>query len=151
MATAFLNLQRNEALKRLGSLPELAILFLGGLLFGYALILVRPWHAIGGALLGVILVTVAALLLVFGRHVWFSWTLPAAVQIPAALSWSLFVSFRQKRQEQSAPAIVPAQPADAAAPTIVAVEGISRCCCRLGNCRRVRRPARHHPPALSQY
>jgi CHASE2 domain-containing sensor protein len=95
-ATAFLNLLRNEGLKRWGGRQEWLLVLLAGLTVGAAFCLMRPLLAGGVSVLA------AAFLLVLAfeaakHHFWFAWTVIAFAQIPAAIGWSLRCHFHRLR------------------------------------------------------
>jgi len=89
MATLFLNLMRGDWLTRLSPVTEFLVLTLAGLLFGFGLSLVRPWPAVGLALFGGLALAVLAVLLVWQKHIWFSWMVVSGAQIPCALGWAI--------------------------------------------------------------
>ena len=77
------------------------MLTLAGLLLGYGLSLVRPWPAVGLALLGGLGIAALAVLLVWQKHLWFSWMVVCGAQIPCALAWSvLSYTTRLNREKQ---------------------------------------------------
>jgi adenylate cyclase len=97
-AMSLLNLVRGDWLKRLGLAAELTILIAWGIFITTALMLVRPWPAIGLALLLGGLFAAAAILLALRAHVWFPWAIPVAAQMPLALMWAVgFESVRRRR------------------------------------------------------
>jgi len=87
-ATAFLNLLRNDGMKKM-PLNYQALIVAGiGLIFGALLALLRPLPAIGVAMIGVMgLMAFSADL--GNRHIWFAWPIAGLVQIPLALGWAL--------------------------------------------------------------
>jgi CHASE2 domain-containing sensor protein len=88
-ATAFLNLVRNDALRQLSPSAEAGLLVACGIVFGFGLVLWRPWIAVPMALGGALLTAGAALWFVSWRFVWFPWMVVVAVQVPFALLWSI--------------------------------------------------------------
>jgi adenylate cyclase len=87
-ATILLNLLRGDWLTRMAVNQETALIVLIGLLAG-GLGFLRP---IPATLLAVIVsagIACAACLLVWHERVWFAWLIPAAVQIPFGLVWSV--------------------------------------------------------------
>ena len=83
-ATTFLNLTRNDWLKRMSGPTELALLVLCGIGLGCGLSLTRPLPGLGVAALSALAVgAVACLLFWYGRF-WFSWLLIAGAQVPCA-------------------------------------------------------------------
>ncbi len=87
-ATAFLNLLRNDWLRRLPTTAEAALLVITGLIAGVGLIRYRPVVATGGALLAAVAVSVLAYLSFAHLLWWFPWLLIIA-QIFAALAWAV--------------------------------------------------------------
>lgn len=87
-ATILLNLLRGEWLTRLPTQWENVIIVLVGLLAG-ALAALRPSLAALSALLISLALACLACWLVWHRHVWFDWMVPAAVQMPLGLAWSV--------------------------------------------------------------
>ncbi len=93
-ATAFLNLLRNDGFVPVGDWTQAFVFLLTGLVCGTALPLLRPWPAAGvGAL--VILVCLVVTSQIAAHHVWFSWLIIAAVQVPTAFLWSLRGHFQR--------------------------------------------------------
>ena len=88
-ATMFLNLLRGEWLSRLSWPKECLLLAIAGLLLGYGLALFRPKVATSLAVLAFLMIGLGAILLVWQTHVWFSWMIIAAAQVPCALGWSV--------------------------------------------------------------
>lgn len=87
-ATAFLNLLRQDWLNRLSSNLEAAIVAAFGMLIGFALVHVRPWGAVGAAMIAALLVSVLAYLSFRHLLIWFPWAL-LVVQVFVALAWSV--------------------------------------------------------------
>jgi two-component system cell cycle sensor histidine kinase/response regulator CckA len=92
-ATEFLNLLREDWLKRPSPAAGIAILVLSTLLFGFGLLLVRPWVATAISLLGILAVVLVAGSFFTQKHLWFPWMIIVAVQIPCALLWSILFRF----------------------------------------------------------
>src|SRR5262249_7993420 len=88
-ATIFLNLIRGDWLSRLSWGTECLLLSLAGLVLGYGLAQARPMVATGLAALAFCLVMLAAVVLVWTTHLWFSWMVVAGAQVPCALAWSV--------------------------------------------------------------
>jgi hypothetical protein len=99
-ATAFLNLMHREWLTELSPLAEFTLVIGFGLLFGFGFILVRPWAAAGIGLIGIVVIATSALLLVWNKHIWFPWLIPAGVQIPFALAWTVLWNTRKLYHEK---------------------------------------------------
>jgi adenylate cyclase len=87
-ATILLNLLRGEWLTRIPAKWESAILVIIGLLAG-GLAALRPWIAALSALVVSLTITSLACWFVWHQHVWFDWLVPAAVQMPFGLAWSV--------------------------------------------------------------
>ena len=98
-ATAFLNLVRQDGLRRLSWRRELWLIIAAGLLFGGVLTLVRPMWAGGFALAGVAGMVVAAVQAA-QQHGWFGWTVVAFAQIPGALAWAWWRHFHRLKFEK---------------------------------------------------
>jgi len=88
-ATSLLNLVRSDWLTRLSVKKEMGIIIVWGLLTSIVLMLLRPWYAIGAALVLVALLVSVSILLPIRQHVWFAWTIPVAAQTPVALIWGV--------------------------------------------------------------
>ncbi len=114
-ATMFLNLLRNDWLRRLSGRSELGILLGVGALAGFGLMQRRPWIAALYAGLGALFAAALAYHF-FTQHWWFPWVIVVAVQIPVALaasviyqSFQLYVQGRLLEQtlaQHSSPALV---------------------------------------------
>lgn len=87
-ATVLLNLLRGEWLTRIPEKWEAAILIIVGLIAG-ALAALRPSLAVASALIVSFAITCLACWFVWHRHVWFDWMIPAAIQMPLGLVWSI--------------------------------------------------------------
>ena len=94
-ATQFLNLLRGDWLRRLSEKQEVTLILLFGLLLGFGLVLFRPLPATGIAGVVAILCTAAAFFLFQIHRIWFAWLLILAVQLPAALLWSVVYNSMQ--------------------------------------------------------
>ncbi len=88
VATAFLNLLRNDGMRQVPTAAQLAIILALGLAAGFGLALLRPLVAGGIALAAMLGLFLLALQLAQG-HWWFAWTIPAFVQIPLAWCWAV--------------------------------------------------------------
>jgi len=101
-ATSLLNLVRGDWLNRLNYRSELGIIIAWGVVAAVLLMVLRPWYAIGAAILMATLFTIVALLLPIRQHVWFAWTIPVVAQTPMALIWGVgyqyIVEARRSRQ-----------------------------------------------------
>jgi adenylate cyclase len=87
-ATVLLNLLRGEWLTRLPESQEILIIILAGAIAGL-LTAVRPFFAVLSALLASFGIVCLAFWCVWHQHVWFDWMVPAAVQMPLGLVWSI--------------------------------------------------------------
>jgi adenylate cyclase len=87
-ATVLLNLLRGEWLTRLPESQETLIIVLAGLVAGLMASL-RPFFAGFSALIASFAITALAFWCVWHQHVWFDWMVPAAVQMPLGLAWSV--------------------------------------------------------------
>src|SRR6185369_11485163 len=88
-ATSLLNLVRGDWLTRLILKKEMGIIIAWGIFASISLMLLRPWFAIGAAILMAALLTGFAMLLPIRQHVWFAWAIPVLVQTPIALIWGV--------------------------------------------------------------
>ena len=87
-ATILLNLLRGEWLTRISESQESIIIILAGLVAGL-MAAVRPFFAAFSALIVSFAITVLAFWSVWHQHVWFDWLVPAAIQMPLGLAWSV--------------------------------------------------------------
>jgi adenylate cyclase len=87
-ATILLNLLRGEWLTHLPSRWENIIIILVGLLAGL-LAALRPSFAVISALLISCAIACLACWFVWHRHIWFDWMVPAVIQMPLGLFWSV--------------------------------------------------------------
>jgi CHASE2 domain-containing sensor protein len=87
-ATAFLNLLRRDGLRQWGLAKQLLVIVITGMLLGAVLGLLRPRIASAAAALGIVICLLVAIEAA-QRGVWFSWTIMAFAQIPAALAFSI--------------------------------------------------------------
>jgi adenylate cyclase len=88
-ATGLLNLVRGDWLNRLNPRNELGIIVVWGAVVSVLLMLLRPWYAIGAAILLAALLTGFSMLLPIKQHVWYAWTIPVMAQTPVALIWGV--------------------------------------------------------------
>jgi adenylate cyclase len=88
-ATALLNLVRGDWLTRLKPGNELVIIIAWGAFVGVLLMLLRPWYAIGAAVMLAAAFAGFSMLLPIHQHVWFAWTIPVLAQTPIALIWGV--------------------------------------------------------------
>jgi adenylate cyclase len=101
-ATSLLNLVRGDWLTRLSLRNELAIIIIWGAFVTILLMVLRPWYAIGSAILMAALLAGVSILLPIHQHVWFAWAIPVLAQTPMALIWGVgyqyIVEARKSRQ-----------------------------------------------------
>jgi adenylate cyclase len=84
-----LNLLHGDWLTRLGSRKEAALVLVWGILVSGLLLTLRPWAAIGVAIVCIALIALFATVIHVHHHVWFCWLVPAGVQTPVAAVWSV--------------------------------------------------------------
>ncbi len=99
-AMSLLNLVRGDWLTRLNIRQELAIIIVWGTLTSILLMLLRPWYAIGAAVLMAALLTVLAILLPIREHLWFAWVIPVTAQTPMALIWGVGYQYVVERRRR---------------------------------------------------
>lgn len=87
-ANILLNLLRGEWLTRLPIHWENALVLAVGLLAGL-LAAFRPFLAVVAAATVSLAITIVACWSVWHQHVWFDWLVPAAIQMPLGLAWSV--------------------------------------------------------------
>ena len=100
-ANILLNLLRGEWLTRMSDRSEIMLLIAVGFFAGL-LAVVRPTFSIISALLVAIGIVCFACWTVWHQRVWFAWLIPAAIQIPAGLAWSIgsqYLLESRKRKE----------------------------------------------------
>ena len=104
-ATILLNLLRGEWLTRMPLTHEITLILVLGLIAG-GLALFRPPLAALFAALGALGIAGSACWLVWHERIWFAWLIPAAVQIPAGLIWSVgsqyFLESRRRKELRKA-------------------------------------------------
>jgi CHASE2 domain-containing sensor protein len=81
-ATMFLNLLRNDSLRRISPYTEFVLVVIAGIALGYGFSRLRPMHGIIAASIIVVLLFTAAIALLQTRGLWFNWLLIAVVQVP---------------------------------------------------------------------
>jgi hypothetical protein len=99
-ATAFLNLIRNESLTEFSPFTEFLLSLFVGAVFGFGLVLTRPWIGAAIAVAGFFLLGAVELYLVWNHFHWFPWLIHGVVQIPAALGWAALVNTRKVYHEK---------------------------------------------------
>ncbi|HEY2952278.1 MAG TPA: adenylate/guanylate cyclase domain-containing protein [Verrucomicrobiae bacterium] len=105
-ATTILNLLRHEWLQRLAPVWEIAVVVLWGSALGMGLMSLRPWHAGWVTVASSGLLAGASFYLQLHQRLWWCWFVPAAVQSPIALVWSVgyqyLVEARKRRKLRQA-------------------------------------------------
>jgi CHASE2 domain-containing sensor protein len=116
-ATSFLNLVRADWLTRLPAGAEIGLVLLLGLAAGFGLSGCRPAIAAAVALAVILGLPLLAASLVWLTHIWFSWAIVAAVQVPVALGCKVIDSLRRQLPKEAAapqtPKVPVAAPSDA--------------------------------------
>src|SRR5207249_4405808 len=79
-ATEFLNLLRDDWLRRLDPFVELGLTVFFGLLAGLGLAALRPRAATLSAVAAAGMLAITAWLLIWHMNTWFAWLIPVAVQ-----------------------------------------------------------------------
>ena len=87
-ATILLNLLRGDWLTRMDRTHETALLIVIGALAGL-LATMRPSISVMAGMVAAVVVVCLAFGLVWNERVWFAWVIPAGLQIPFALLWSV--------------------------------------------------------------
>jgi CHASE2 domain-containing sensor protein len=108
LATAFLNLVRDDWLTELRPWAECLLLIVLGGFFGYGFMLLAPTKATVWAVVSFLLLAVVSVALVWLKHLWFPWLIVGAAQLPTALGWSALcqgrrLSGRKEREPVPAP------------------------------------------------
>lgn len=105
-ATILQNLLRHEWLRRLAAHRELSLVIGVGVLLGAGLPLFRPHAAALLAVVATLGMAGFACWLFAAKYIWFSWCVPAFVQVPVALAWAIgaryFLEERRRRALRSA-------------------------------------------------
>jgi CHASE2 domain-containing sensor protein len=126
-ATQYLNLIREDWLRRPDPFLELFGIAVSGLLIGIALARLRPVRAIVAALVLILLVIVCASAAMWQNHIWFNWCAIAGIQVPLALAFSVVRNSRQKILSEVDRTTVFADPTIAIGKRMVADHEILRC------------------------
>lgn len=87
-ATILLNLLRGDWLTRMALNRETTLILLVGLFAG-GLSLLRPFPAGLLAIAGSVGIACGAWVLLWQERIWFAWLIPAAIEIPCGLVWSM--------------------------------------------------------------
>ncbi len=101
-ATTYLNLVRGDSLRRPARWMETCLVALCGAVLGFGLTRCRPLAAAGLGALAFLLVAGVAILVAWQQHVFFSWLMVSAVQIPGALAWSVLAQTGRLLREKKA-------------------------------------------------
>jgi CHASE2 domain-containing sensor protein len=100
-ATVALNLMHGDWLRRLPPGVEcLSIVVLGALL-GLGLAGYRPIAGLGWGLLTVMVVSTAAVILVWRTGIWYPWMIVVGAQVPCALGWSVLTQTKRLLREKA--------------------------------------------------
>lgn len=100
-ATAYLNLARGESLSRLSPFVELPLVMLFGAIVGIYFTSLRPLTSVWVGMVFACCVAVGGIISVLTTQVWFPWLIPAAVQIPCAVGWSVVIHTRRLQREMN--------------------------------------------------
>ena len=101
-ATEFLNLMRENWLRRLSAPIEMSILILCGLFLGVIGNLLNPKLGAGVAAGFALLIAVVSIAVVYHSHVWWNWLVPVIVQTPLAIIWSSGAQYFQEARRRAA-------------------------------------------------
>lgn len=94
-AVTYANYARKDWMTRVPTTVQIILLLLGGVLAGYGLCCLRPVAATGVALGSAVIVAALSIWMANQFHIWWSWLIFVAAQLPLALGWSyLFNSVR---------------------------------------------------------
>ncbi|MCC6235406.1 MAG: CHASE2 domain-containing protein [Verrucomicrobiales bacterium] len=97
LATEILNLRRGDALRRLPWWFECGLVLLFAPLVMGLIPGAHSLRAVGMAALAVLVVAAVGVGSVWPTGVWFPWTIPAFIQVPGALVWSLLAQLDHAR------------------------------------------------------
>jgi CHASE2 domain-containing sensor protein len=104
LATSFLNLVNGDWLRRPAAWIEFTIFIMSGILLGGGLCRMKFFAAAICAAAGTIAISLAAISLSYFTNYWFPWLVIVGGQVPCALAWSAFISFRRDEGMISRPA-----------------------------------------------
>lgn len=94
-AITYANLVHQDWMTRLPDSLQITLFIVTGIVLGYGLSCFRPWAATGLAAGAALVVTSVAVFTANQFHVWMSWLIIVAIQIPIALAWAyLFNAIR---------------------------------------------------------
>ena len=101
-ATSFLNLTRGDGLRRLQGITESLLVVLIGSTITLVLFFLEPSRAIIVGLMSSALISLVCPWQVWATGIWFPWLIPAVLQIPTAITWSIAFRTRiEKRQKHA--------------------------------------------------
>jgi hypothetical protein len=95
LATAYLNIVRDDALGRKPALVEALLVGIVGALLALGMNRCAPWLAAGMSIVAILAVAIVSLGLNRATGVWYPWLVLVVVQIPLALLWSLLAAAQQ--------------------------------------------------------
>lgn len=94
-ALTYANYVHQDWMTRAPDFLQITLLIITGILFGYGLSCFRSLTTTGIALGGALVITTLAVVIANQFHVWMSWLIIVAIQIPIALGWAyLFNSIK---------------------------------------------------------
>ena len=104
-ATTLLNLLHGDWLRRLSPRAEGWLIICIGVIATALLSAIcarGPFRTVAAALAMAVLVGVIACFLVWRQHIWFSWLVPVAIQIPGALFWAVGANYTLEVRRRAA-------------------------------------------------
>ncbi|MBM3847059.1 MAG: CHASE2 domain-containing protein [Verrucomicrobia bacterium] len=100
LAVSFLNLLREDGLRRIAPSKEMALMLCLAAVIGGAMVWFRPWWAAAVSVLLVLGIGWFSCTLVWKTLVWWNWTWVVSGIVPAALLWSLLTNTRVLKREK---------------------------------------------------
>jgi CHASE2 domain-containing sensor protein len=100
LATAALNLIREDWLRRLSPVAECLVMVLTGAALGWGLTPRRPMAAAGWGILAGLCFSGAAIVLTWQTYIWFPWMIVLAAQMPCAVGWAVLTHFQRLLREK---------------------------------------------------
>jgi adenylate cyclase len=97
---SLLNLMRGDWLTRLSGPGEFCVILLWGVFITVLLMKLRPWMAVGAALVCSALLAIVAGYIQLKHCVWFAWVIPAAGQTSIALVWAVGYQYLVENQRR---------------------------------------------------
>jgi hypothetical protein len=121
-ATMFLNLVRNEWLRRLGVMNEVMVIVLVGIVFGWIFTRFRPIPGLILVPMGIAMASIGAMALFWTQRIWFNWLVIGWVEIPLAWATSAVIYSRKlfREKESLRLELVSIKSAHSSAATVVA-------------------------------